>query len=512
MTFDTTGPGRGRTQEPSHAVPEYAVVVAECRSQPNRLGECALVYGSDTWLFGRGGAGNYLIFFRQLPGEPAPPRTSEVCLMGETLSRLQAEIHVRPNGLEIRNLGQIPMFVNGKETSLAIVTVNDRVHFENEVILVVALRPRVLPALKKATVHHELGEEDEDGMVGECPDVWEARDQIAIAAEMDDPVLVLGETGTGKELVATAIHRRSKRAGKEMVTINASVVTETLNQQNFFGNLRGFPNSDTPARQGYFSEAAGSSLFLDEVGDCPRDIQRQLLRAIQQGEYQVLGEPVARKADVRVIGATNQDRSMFRKDFHGRFPRRVFLPPLRERREDIALLFRRLVLAYVAKKPELRRLVEIWPSGKAYPRISARLIDYVLSLPIVRNVRDLQALVTRAVDDSAGDRVEMFSEKVLRKVIEPEFGVGSTASVNGASEPRPSLAPRSAPRSSEPRSSSPGSSERPPSSPRREDPTKAEMLACLEREWWNVRQSARALEISEPRFYRLMERYGIKRP
>ena len=512
LPFSTTAPGRGRTQESTAVVPDYVFILVFSESEPDREGECGPLHGSEPWLLGRGGPGNYVVFFRQLPGVEPPPRRGEACLGGETLSRLQAEVEVRPDGVHIWNLGGIPMYVDGVETSYAVALLGAKVHFENEVVLLVTLRPRVMPALREATVNHEFGTADGLGFVGESPGMWNARDAGALAAVMDDNVLLLAESGTGKELLAHAIHNGSKRAGKTMVVVNSTVVTESLSQQNLFGNLRGFPNSDTPQREGYFSQAHGSTLFLDEIGDCPKDLQKQLLRTLQSGEIQVLGEPLPRNVDVRTIGATDQGTENFEEAFDGRFPRRIFLPPLRERREDIVLIVRRIVVRYASRRPQLARLLRKWPSGDLYPRISPRLVNYLLGLYLTKNVRDLEALVTLAIDESAGDKVEMFSERVLSAIVEPKWGPESPSVRRALARLTPTV-PLSGQQPSKPPSSPlSASSEKGAASSRREDPTREEMLATVEREWWNVRASAKALGISEPRMYRLMERYGIKRP
>ncbi len=186
------------------------------------------------------------------------------------------------------------------------------------------------------------------------------RDLLQLAdafADSDEPVLITGETGTGKELFARRLHERSRRRGRELVAVNVSAVPESLFAREFFGHVRGAYSGADGNGQGLASRADGGTLFLDEIGDLPLDLQPRLLRLLQDGTYQAVGDPAQRHADIRLVAATNADlRSLvaagrFRADLYYRL--RILelkLPPLRERREDILPLLRHL-LSEAAGRP-----------------------------------------------------------------------------------------------------------------------------------------------------------------
>ncbi len=179
-------------------------------------------------------------------------------------------------------------------------------------------------------------------MIGSSDYSLRLREQIASVATSDLDALILGETGTGKELVAKAVHAGSARAAGRLVSVNLAAIPEALAPAALFGSVRGAFTGADRARRGYFDEAEGGTLFLDEVGDLSPEVQPQLLRALQQREIQVVGGPV-RQADVRVISATDvrvdDDRSDFRAALRHRLGAlEIILKPLREHAEDIGEL------------------------------------------------------------------------------------------------------------------------------------------------------------------------------
>ncbi|CAE1132669.1 sigma-54-dependent transcriptional regulator [Xanthomonas euroxanthea] len=186
---------------------------------------------------------------------------------------------------------------------------------------------------------------DDDGLVGHSPAMRNVHKRIGLAAASDLPVLITGETGTGKELVARALHRASARAASAFVAVNCAAIPLELMESELFGHRKGAFSGATSDRIGLIREADGGTLFLDEIGDMPLPMQAKLLRFLQEGEVTPLGGRGAQKVDVRVLAATHRDLAawvaagQFRSDLRYRLnvvP--IELPPLRERGQDIVLL------------------------------------------------------------------------------------------------------------------------------------------------------------------------------
>jgi transcriptional regulator with GAF, ATPase, and Fis domain len=219
-----------------------------------------------------------------------------------------------------------------------------------------------------------------EDMIGDSELLLLIRQQIAAVASTDTTVLVLGESGTGKELAARAIHQRSPRCDGPFVELNCAAIPRELSESELFGHVRGAFSGATRDRVGRFEAADGGTLFLDEVGELPPELQSKLLRVLQEGTYARVGEIRSRRADVRVLAATNRDllkeveTGRFRQDLYYRlavYP--ITLPPLRDRRQDLAQLAphllgricRRLRRAPLSLTPD--QLVELarrpWPGN-----------------------------------------------------------------------------------------------------------------------------------------------------
>jgi transcriptional regulator with GAF, ATPase, and Fis domain len=203
-------------------------------------------------------------------------------------------------------------------------------------------------------------------LIGSSPALAAVGRQIDLVAPTDASVLILGETGTGKELVAREIHRRSARAEKALIKVNCAAVPRELYESEFFGHVKGAFTGALRDRAGRFELADGGTLFLDEVGEVPLELQGKLLRVLQEGELERVGEERARRVDVRIVAATNRDlrkdaeAGRFRRDLYFRlnvFP--IEIVPLRQRPEDIPLLaehfLRQAALRYGRPAPSLRR-------------------------------------------------------------------------------------------------------------------------------------------------------------
>lgn len=225
--------------------------------------------------------------------------------------------------------------------------------------------------------------------------------QASLVAPGDTTVLLLGETGTGKELLARLIHARSERAQAQFVAVNCAALPESLVESELFGYEKGAFTGAATRKLGKFELAHGGSLFLDEVGDLPAEAQAKLLRVLQESEVQRVGATAPIAVDVRVIAATNQDleaaiaERRFRPDLYYRlsvFP--IKLPALRERQEDVEVLARHFLEVFAMK---LRK-----PVNDIGPAALARLHDY----PWPGNVRELQNVIERAVILSTGPIIE----------------------------------------------------------------------------------------------------------
>jgi formate hydrogenlyase transcriptional activator len=240
-------------------------------------------------------------------------------------------------------------------------------------------------------------------MIGKSPVLQKVFAEAECVAKTDSPVLLLGETGTGKELLAETIHEMSPRRRRPMVVVNCASLPSTLVESELFGREAGAYTGAATAQIGRFAAADGATLFLDEIGDLPVELQSKLLRVLEDGRFEQLGSPKTIKVDVRLIAATNRnleqgvEEGRFRADLYHRlnvFPIRV--PPLRERREDIPLL----IWSFVERFG--RRM------GKQIKRIPAKAIRQLEQYAWPGNVRELRNIIERAMILATGDvlRVE----------------------------------------------------------------------------------------------------------
>ena len=239
-------------------------------------------------------------------------------------------------------------------------------------------------------------------VLGASPAMKELFESLKRVAVTDATVLIFGETGTGKELIARSIHQAGTRKDKPLVRVNCAAIPGALMESEFFGHERGAFTGATVRREGRFALADGGTIFLDEVGELPLDLQAKLLRVLQEGEFEPLGSARTRKVDVRVVAATNRDlgtmvrEGKFREDLFYRlnvFPLRV--PPLRERGGDVPLLARAFAERFARRMG--RRLAPLNPEE------CGRLQDY--SWP--GNVRELQNVVERAIILSEGTQLDL---------------------------------------------------------------------------------------------------------
>ena len=237
-------------------------------------------------------------------------------------------------------------------------------------------------------------------IIGESPAMRRVIDAASRIAPRDITVLVRGDTGTGKELVAALIHAESKRARKPLVRFNCAAIPGELAEAELFGHARGAFTGATVARRGFFAEADGGTLVLDEVGELPLALQAKLLRALQEGEIQPVGAGRVEHVDVRVIACTNRDlladvrAGRFREDLYYRLAVvELTVPPLHEHREDIPALAAEFTRRYAEK------------FGVEGARLSSALVDSLRAADWPGNVRQLENAIARLVALSTGGEI-----------------------------------------------------------------------------------------------------------
>jgi formate hydrogenlyase transcriptional activator len=235
-------------------------------------------------------------------------------------------------------------------------------------------------------------------MVGASAALLKVLDQIQIVAPTDSTVLIEGETGTGKELVARAIHNHSPRKGQAFVKMNCAAIPSELLESEIFGHEKGAFTGAVTRRIGRFEAADRGTLFLDEIGDMPLELQAKLLRVLQEQEFERVGGTHTQRVNVRVVAATNQNllgliaEKRFRSDLYYRlnvFP--ISVPPLRHRREDIPLLVEYFVASYAQR---MNRQVE---------KIPLEAMEALLRHDWPGNIRELQNFIERSVVLTAGN-------------------------------------------------------------------------------------------------------------
>jgi formate hydrogenlyase transcriptional activator len=283
---------------------------------------------------------------------------------------------------------------DGSYTRTMFIDVTDRVLMEREKARLEAQNSYLIEEIKETHNFEEI--------VGQSRTLAEVIEKVKLVASTDSSVLILGETGTGKELVARAVHSNSERKDRPLVKVNCAALPVGLIESELFGHEKGAFTGASDRRIGRFELANGGTIFLDEIGDMPPDLQAKLLRVLQEHEFERLGGSSLIKVDVRVIAATNRDllRSVaegtFRQDLYYRlnvFP--IQLPPLRERSEDIPPLVHYFVRRFSLK------------IGRKIARIQRETIDRLVSYAWPGNVRELENVIERAVILSRGIELEV---------------------------------------------------------------------------------------------------------
>ncbi|HHJ51903.1 MAG TPA: sigma-54-dependent Fis family transcriptional regulator [Caldithrix abyssi] len=231
---------------------------------------------------------------------------------------------------------------------------------------------------------------DQFQMVGQSPAIHSVFSQIEMVAPTDAKVLITGETGTGKELVARAIHFKSDRSSKPYIKVNCAAIPETLIESTFFGHKKGSFTGAVKDQDGKFEQADGGTIFLDEIGELPMAAQAKLLRVLQDGEIEKIGAQTPRHVDVRIIAATNKNleerihKGLFRADLYHRLKvMTIYIPPLRERVDDIPLLARHFLKKFSDKY------------NKTLTDFSSRALTVLMQQEWPGNVRMLENVIEK---------------------------------------------------------------------------------------------------------------------
>ena len=347
-------------------------------------------------------------------------------------------------------------------------------------------RERVLLTIRNALDQSRLRDENvtlkravevRHQMVGESAGIRGVMEQVGRAAPSNATVLILGESGVGKELVARAIHRNSNRARERFVQVNCAAIPEELIESELFGHEKGSFTGATEKQIGKFEQADKGTIFLDEVGDMSPKTQAKVLRVLQEGEVERLGSARTIKVDVRVIAATNKDledeiaQGRFREDLYYRL--RVIpiaVPPLRERPQDIALLVRHF--ADLFSRDDNRKPARFTPAA----------LDLLQSHKWKGNVRELRNIVERLIIMSPGDTVDVPDVRAVLRV-----DAGTRAGADQAQGEKPGTLRGF-----------------------KENAERAFLVEKLREHNWNISKTAEIIDTPRSNLYKKLEQYGIK--
>jgi two-component system nitrogen regulation response regulator NtrX len=364
--------------------------------------------------------------------------------------------------------------------------------FTSERVLVTVQKGLELRSLRQENRELKLAMEAKYEIVGNSPALRKVLEAVQRAAPTNATVMLLGESGVGKELVARTIHRNSPRAGQRFIQVNCAAIPEELIESELFGHEKGSFTGATEKQIGKFEQADRGTIFLDEIGDMSAKTQAKVLRVLQEQEVERLGSARTIKVDVRVIAATNKNleeaihRGEFREDLYFRLnviP--ILVPPLRERREDIPLLvqhFAKLTSEEDNVKPK---------------RFDPRAMEALQRYRWRGNIRELRNTIERLMIMSPGDVVRA-------EDLPPEIRSDAPSRPSTASEPSASATQGR---------SEPPATQTPPAGTLREFKEAAERAFLVEKlreNNWNISKTAEALDTPRSNLYKKLEQYGIK--
>ena len=302
--------------------------------------------------------------------------------------------------------------VGGEFTRTMFIDITDKVLMEQEQARLQAQNKYLQEEIKLNYNFEEI--------ISKSKDFQKVLQQIEQVASTDATVLILGESGTGKELIARAVHNVSNRSKRPLVKVNCATLPANLIESELFGHEKGAFTGAMERKIGRFELADGGSIFLDEIGELPVELQAKLLRVLQEGEFERLGNPKTMKVNVRVIAATNRnlqqaiEKKEFREDLYYRlnvFP--IICPPLRKRKEDIPLLIKHFCQKHEGK------------IGRKITHVSDQVIDAMMAYDWPGNIRELENIIERAMILSRNGVLEYGEWIPTEKITESANGITS---------------------------------------------------------------------------------------
>jgi two-component system, NtrC family, nitrogen regulation response regulator GlnG len=493
----------GWTERPERRSQErlrVPVLTVLCHPDPNRVGERAVLRGL--------AQGREARLSRSEPGFASPGEADPRPLADPWLSRTPIHLAAgaEPGGLRLlpgesrASLAADGVAVQG-ELALPAASLDRGVVLE--LAGRIALLLQILPAAEASAPRPASY-----GLVGESPGIARVRREISRVADLGVPVLLLGETGTGKELVAQALHRSGRRRSGPFLSVNLAAVPASLAASELFGAVRGAYTGAVAGHTGYFERAQGGTLFLDEIGDAPVEVQVSLLRVLETGEVQRVGGGVLPGIDVRLVAGTDADleaaiaQGRFRPAlFHRLAGYEIAVPPLRERRDDIGRLLFHFLRRELAEVGEERRLA---PRGPAEPPwMPASLVARLARYDWPGNVRQLRNVARQLVIESRGAEVVQVGPQVERLLRDAAVRTGEIA----AAAPTQASAPPAAPAGALPTAERERAVYRNPA-----EVTTEELLEALRAGAWEIKPAALRLGVSRTSLYQLIERCpGIRK-
>jgi DNA-binding NtrC family response regulator len=322
-----------------------------------------------------------------------------------------------------------------------------------------------------------------EGIIGRSPKISEVYNLIDKVAQTDSTILIIGESGTGKDMTAKAIHNRSKRKGEKFFAIDVSTLSSTILESELFGHVKGSFTGAFSNKEGVFEAANNGTIFLDEIGNLPVETQARLLRVLQEKEFIPVGSTVVRKVDVRLIFATNQDlkqlvmEGRFREDLFYRlnvFP--LKLPPLRERREDIPELVMFFLKKYCTK-------IE-----REMPNVQIESMEMLVNYHWPGNVRELEHAVERLTILVEG--IEIMPAHISSALFKTEVNITSSVpkNIDELNTLKKQIRDSSI-----------------------QEIEKMFLIEALRRNDWNISQASREVNMQRSNFQALMRKYEIKK-